>query len=205
VRLSQASETQPRFFPFTGYIDPRCAAKPIENTIVASDDTNTQSAAGRYASALFDLAKEQKQVAAVESDLSRFAALLDGSADLQRLVLSPVFSADEQSNALTAVLAKANIAGLAGNFLRLLARNRRLFAVSDMIKSYRAIAAKDRGEQMNALRDQLKASVGKDVAIAAKVDPSLLGGLIVKVGSRMIDSSLKTKLSMLKVAMKGTG
>jgi F-type H+-transporting ATPase subunit delta len=186
---------------------------------VASDDTNTQSVPGRYASALFDLAKEHKHVPAVEADLTRFATILDGSADLQRLVRSPVFSADEQGRALGAVLAKAGISGLAGNFLQLLARNRRLFAVSDMIKSYRAIAARDRGEvsaevtsaqalsadQMNALRDQLKSSVGKDVSISAKVDPSLLGGLVVKIGSRMIDSSLKTKLSMLTVAMKGTG
>jgi F-type H+-transporting ATPase subunit delta len=190
---------------------------------VATDDTNildagTQSVPGRYASALFDLAKDQKQVPLVEADLTRFAALLDGSADLQRMVRSPVFSADEQSRALSAVLAKAGIGGTAGNFLKLLAKNRRLFAVGDMIKTFRAIAAKDRGEvtayvtsaqglsteQMNTLRDTLKATVGKDVTIAAKVDPNLLGGLIVKVGSRMIDSSLKTKLSMLKVAMKGT-
>ncbi len=185
---------------------------------MASDETNTQSVPGRYASALFDLAKEQKQVPVVEGDLNRFAAMLDGSADLQRLVRSPAFSADDQSRALSAVLAKASIGGLAGNFLKLLARNRRLFAVGEMVKTFRAIAAKDRGEvtadvtsaqplsaeQMNALRDTLKATVGKDVTIAAKVDPSLLGGLVVKIGSRMIDSSLKTKLSMLKVAMKGT-
>ncbi len=174
---------------------------------------------GRYASALFDLAKDSKQIAAVEGDLNRFATMLAGSEDLVRLVKSPAFSAAEQGKALGAILAKAGIGGLAGNFLQLLARNRRLFAVGDMIKIYRAIAARDRGEvsaevtsaqplsadQMNALRDQLKGTVGKDVSIAAKVDPSLLGGLVVKIGSRMIDSSLKTKLSMLTVAMKGTG
>lgn len=186
---------------------------------MASDDTNTQSVPGRYASALFDLAKEQKQVPAIETELARFAALLDGSDDLRRLVKSPVFSADEQGRALKSVLAKAGIGGLAGNFLNLLARNRRLFAASDMIKAFRAIAAKDRGEvaaevtsaqpltadQTAALRDALKASVGKDVTLSTHVDPSLLGGLIVKIGSRMIDSSLATRLSMLKVAMKGTG
>jgi F-type H+-transporting ATPase subunit delta len=185
---------------------------------ISTQDASTQSVPGRYASALFDLAKEQKQVPAVEGDLTRFAALLDGSEDLRRLVRSPVFSADDQGRALSAVLAKAGIGGTAGNFLKLLARNRRLFAVGDMIKTFRAIAAKDRGEvtaevtsaqaltpdQMNTLRDALKATVGKDVTVATKVDPSLLGGLIVKVGSRMIDSSLKTKLSMLQVAMKGT-
>ena len=117
------------------------------------------------------------------------------------------------------MLAKAGIDGLAANFLKLLIKNRRLFAAGDMIKSFKAIAARERGEvsadvtsahplndaQMAALKDQLRGSVGKDVSINAKVDPSLLGGLIVKVGSRMIDNSLKTKLSTLKVAMKGTG
>ena len=186
---------------------------------MATDDTNTASVPGRYASALFELAREQKQLPTVETDLGRFEALLNGSADLQRLVRSPAFSGNEQSKAITAVLAKANIGGLAGNFLSLLAKNRRLFAVSDMIKAFRAIAARERGEvtaevtsaqplsdaQTTALRDQLKTTVGKAVSLQTKVDPSLLGGLIVKIGSRMIDSSLRTKLSMLKVAMKGTG
>jgi F-type H+-transporting ATPase subunit delta len=186
---------------------------------VATDDTNTASVPGRYASALFELAKDQKQVPTVEADLVRFEAMLTGSADLQRLVRSPAFSGEEQSKAIAAILAKANIGGLAGNFLKLLAKNRRLFAVSDMTKSFRAFAAKDRGEvtaevtsaqpltdaQMAALTDQLKVTVGKAVSLHTKVDPSLLGGLIVKIGSRMIDSSLRTKLSMLKVAMKGTG
>jgi F-type H+-transporting ATPase subunit delta len=187
---------------------------------VATDDTNTASVAGRYASALFDLAREQRQIETVEKDLTSFATMLDGSEDLRRLVLSPVFSSDEQTKALTAVMTKANISGLAANFIKLLAKNRRLFAASDMIKSFRAIAARERGEvtaevtsahaltaeQMNTLRDTLKAaSAGKSMNIQAKVDPSLLGGLIVKIGSRMVDSSLKTKLSTLKVAMKGTG
>jgi F-type H+-transporting ATPase subunit delta len=187
---------------------------------VASDDQASSSVAGRYASALFDLAREQRQIEAVEKDLTGFQGLLDGSPDLQRLVRSPVFSADEQSKALSAVLAKANVGPLAGNFLKLLARNRRLFAVADMIKSFRSIAARERGEvaaevtsahpltaeQMTALSETLKAaSQGKSINIQAKVDPSILGGLIVKMGSRMVDNSLKTKLSTLKVAMKGTG
>ena len=186
---------------------------------MATDDTNTASVPGRYASALYDLARDQKQVPVVEADLSRFNALLNGSDDLRRLVRSPAFSGEEQSKAIGAILAKANIGGLAGNFLKLLAKNRRLFAVSDMIKGFHAIAARERGEitaevtsaqpltdaQTAALSDQLKASLGKAVSLQTKVDPSLLGGLIVKIGSRMIDSSLRTKLSMLKVAMKGTG
>ena len=174
------------------------------------------SVAGRYASALFDLATEQRQVPDVEANLVRFQQLLDGSPDLQRLVMSPVFSAGEQQKAISAIVEKAGIGGLAGNFLRLIARNRRLFAVPDMIKSFRALAAQARGEmqaevtsalplteaQANALKDTLRTSVGKDVQLITKVDPTLLGGLIVKIGSRMIDSSLRTKLSTLQARMK---
>jgi len=179
----------------------------------------TTGVAERYASALFELAKEQGQHTQVEKDLLRFQALIDGSEDLRRMVRSPVFTADEQSKALISIAEKAGIGGLTTNFLKVVARNRRLFAVSDIVKNYRLIAARARGEvaaevtsahaltdsQMQALKDQLKAGVGKDVTITAKVDPTLLGGIVVKVGSRMIDNSLKTKLNSLKVAMKGTG
>jgi F-type H+-transporting ATPase subunit delta len=185
---------------------------------VASDQSIT-GVAERYASALFELAKDQGKQGQVEQDLAKFQGLLDTSEDLRHLVTSPVFSAEAQGRAVAAVADKAGIGGLSANFFKVLASNRRLFAVSDMVKSYRAIAARARGEvsaevssarplsdaQLQALRDQLKASVGKDVSITAKVDTSLLGGLVVKVGSKMIDSSLKTKLEQLKVAMKGTG
>ncbi|HUS95718.1 MAG TPA: F0F1 ATP synthase subunit delta [Hyphomicrobiaceae bacterium] len=177
------------------------------------------SVAGRYASALFDLANEQSQLPGVEQDLINLQRMLDESADLQRMVRSPVFSADEQSGALVAVLGKAGISGLTLNFVKLIARNRRLFALGDMIKGFRTLAARARGEveadvssavalgdeQMAALKETLKASIGKDVRINAHVDPSLLGGLIVKVGSRMIDSSLRTKLATLKLRMKEVG
>lgn len=191
---------------------------------MATDEQSTASVPGRYASALYDLARDQKAVAAVEADLAKFSTILESSADLQRLVRSPVFSSDEQSKAVGAVLAKAGIGGIAGNFVMLLAKNRRLFAVADMIAAFRAIAARERGEVVaevssaHALSDAqtadlkstlqsfvTKQALGKDITIHSKVDPSLLGGLVVKVGSRMIDSSLKTKLSTLKVAMKGTG
>jgi F-type H+-transporting ATPase subunit delta len=185
---------------------------------VASDQSMT-GVAERYASALYELAKDQGAAPQVEQDLLKFQALLDGSEDLRHLVSSPVFSADEQGKAVVAVAEKAGIGGLASNFLKVLAANRRLFAAADMVKAFRQIAAKARGEvsaevssaqplsdaQMAALKDQLKASVGKDVTISAKVDPNLLGGLVVKVGSKMIDSSLRTKLDHLTVAMKGTG
>lgn len=186
---------------------------------VATDDTHAEGVPGRYAAALFELAKEGSKIAQVEADLGKFQQLLDASEDLRRMVRSPVIPRDEQSNAIGALLEKAAIGGLAANFFKLIASNRRLFAVPEMIKAFRSFAAKERGEvtaevtsatalndgQVAALKETLKASVGKDVTLATKVDPSLLGGLIVKVGSRMIDSSLKTKLSTLKVAMKGTG
>jgi F-type H+-transporting ATPase subunit delta len=185
---------------------------------VASDQSTT-GVAERYASALFELAKDQGSQAQVEQDLVKFQVLLDQSEDLRHLVTSPVFSADAQGKAISAIAQKAGIGGLTANFLKVLASNRRLFAVSGMVKAYRAIAARTRGEisaevssaqpltdaQLQALKDQLKGTVGKDVTITAKVDPNLLGGLVVKVGSKMIDSSLRTKLDSLKVAMKGTG
>ncbi|CAN0392243.1 unnamed protein product, partial [Phaeothamnion confervicola] len=184
---------------------------------VATEDPIMASVAGRYASALFELATESNQIAEVEATLGRFQALVDGSPDLQRLVRSPVFSADEQVKAVGAILSKAGIGGLGANFLQLIARNRRLFAASDMIKSYRSLAARARGEvaaevasafpltdaQLAALNDTLRASVGgKQVKMDTRVDPGLLGGLVVKMGSRMVDSSLRTKLAMLKTRLK---
>jgi F-type H+-transporting ATPase subunit delta len=177
------------------------------------------SMAGRYAAALLEIAKEEKQLSQVERDVRAFQDMLTASEDLRRLVRSPVISAEDQAKALTAVLEKAGISGLTANFLRLVARNRRLFAAADMIKNFRALLARERGEvsadvasahplnieQMNALKDALRAQLGKDVQVNTRVDPHLLGGLVVKVGSKMIDSSLRTKLNNLKVAMKGVG
>ncbi len=175
--------------------------------------------AGRYARSLFELAEEERAVSSVEADLGRFEALIEGSEDLQRLIKSPVFSADEQLKALSAVLDRVNIGGLVGNFLRVVAKNRRLFAVPQMIRAFREIAAAARGEvaaevtsahalspaQIKDLKATLKDVVGKDVAIKVTVDPSLLGGLVVKVGSRQIDTSLRTKLNTLKLALKEVG
>jgi F-type H+-transporting ATPase subunit delta len=186
---------------------------------VSTDEPMMASMAGRYAAALFEIAKDEKQLAAVEADVRTFQRMLDASADLRRLVRSPVISAEDQAKALTVIVEKAGISGLSANFFRLIARNRRLFAVADMLKSFRALLARERGEvsadvasahplsaeQMNALKDTLRAQIGKDVQINARVDNDLLGGLVVKVGSRMIDSSLRTKLNNLKVAMKGIG
>jgi F-type H+-transporting ATPase subunit delta len=176
----------------------------------------TEGVAGRYASALFDLAKEAGSLDKTAAELAAFQAMLNQSADLTRLVRSPVFAAEDQTRALGAVLGKAGISGLTANFLGLLAKNRRLFAVSDIMKGYRTLLARHKGEvtadvtsasplseaQLTSLRATLKASLGKDVSVHTRVEPALLGGLIVKVGSRMIDSSIRTKLNSLKNAMK---
>jgi len=173
--------------------------------------------AGRYATALFELARDNKAVDAVKKDLDQFEALANGSADLNRLVRSPVFGADEQLKALSAILAKAGITGLAANFLRVITTNRRLFAVRDMIRAYRALVARHKGEviakvtvaeklndkNLDALKSALKSVTGgKDIDLEVEVDPAIIGGLIVKVGSRMVDSSLRTKLNSIKFAMK---
>ena len=139
--------------------------------------------------------------------------------DLRRLVKSPVFSAEEQGRAIAAILEKMQIEGLTANFLKLIARNRRLFAAPDMIKAFRALLARHRGQtsaevisaakleegQVRALQSALKAALHKDVQLDQKVDATLLGGLVVKVGSRMVNSSLRTKLNSLKAVMKEVG
>jgi F-type H+-transporting ATPase subunit delta len=186
---------------------------------VAAEDPSVSGVSGRYATALFELARDNKSVDAVKADLDRFDAMLADSADLKRLVRSPVFSAGAQLKALAAVLDKAGITGIAANFLKVLATNRRLFAVDDVIRAFRALVAKFKGEatadvtvaeqlndkNLDALKSALKSVTGKDVALNVKVDPSIIGGLVVKLGSRMIDSSLRTKLNSIKHAMKEAG
>lgn len=186
---------------------------------MAQSSSPVSGIAERYAGSLYELASQSNSVEAVEADLGRFEALLSESDDLSRMIKSPVFSAEEQFKSVAAIADKAGITGLVGNFLRVVAQNRRLFAVPAMIKAYRAIAADARGEvsaevtsahpltaaQEEELKATLKRVTGKDVAIAATVDPSLLGGLIVKIGSRQIDTSLRTKLNSLKLALKEVG
>ncbi len=172
--------------------------------------------AGRYATALYDLALEQRSLDSVKADLDRFDAMIEGSEDLNRLVRSPVFTAEEQKNALAAILEKAGIGGITANFLRLVAQKRRLFAVREMVRAFRAFVARHKGEaraevtvaeplsenHLNALKAALKSTTKKEVALDIRVDPTILGGLIVKLGSRMVDASLKTKLNSIKLAMK---
>jgi F-type H+-transporting ATPase subunit delta len=173
--------------------------------------------AGRYASALFELANDERQLEAVEKDVLALAGMLKASPDLERMVRSPVITADEQGKALGAIAQAAGFSPLTSNFLQVLARGRRLFALGDMIRLFREIAARFRGEvtadvvtahplneaQQAALEDALKGTAGgRKVRIETRVDRAILGGLVVKMGSRMIDSSLRTKLNSLKTRMK---
>ena len=183
---------------------------------MAGEEHFVSGVAGRYATALFDLARDANSIDTVKADLERFDALVAESADLARLVRSPVFSADEQLNALSIVLERAGIGGLAANFLKLVTKNRRLFAVQDMVRAFGNLVAQHRGEttaevtvaeairddHVAALRNALKAVSGKEVDLKIKIDPAIIGGLVVKLGSRMIDSSLRTKLNSIKHAMK---
>jgi F-type H+-transporting ATPase subunit delta len=186
---------------------------------VANEEPTVSGMAGRYAIALFELARDEKVVDAVKGDLERFDALVASSTDLERLVRSPVFSAEDQRRALSAVLDRAEIAGLSANFLKLVAANRRLFAVGDMIKAFRKLHARYKGEvtaevtvaeplsekHLGTLTSALHSVTGKDVRVDVKIDPAIIGGLIVKLGSRMVDASVKTKLNSIRHAMKEVG
>jgi F-type H+-transporting ATPase subunit delta len=186
---------------------------------MADQDPITSGMAGRYATALFELALEQRAVDAVRADLDRFDVLVSESDDLNRLVRSPVFGADEQARALSGVLDKAGIGGVAANFLKLVTRNRRLFAVRQIIKAYRALVARHKGEvtaqvtvaeklsdaHLAALKDALKQVTKQDVQLDVQIEPAIIGGLVVKLGSRMVDTSLRTKLNAIKHAMKEAG
>ncbi len=187
---------------------------------MAQHETHVSGVAGRYASALFSLAQDDRQTEAVAQSLAELDTLVAESADLARLVRSPVFSAAEQLRALDAVLAREGVTGIAANFVRLVTVKRRLFYLRDMIAAYRKIYDASRGvtraevtsarelsdRNLADLKDQLKsASGGKDVDLDVKIDPSIIGGLIVRLGSRMVDGSLRTKLNAIRLAMKEVG
>jgi len=175
--------------------------------------------AGRYAAALYELADDGKALDTVAGDLAALQAALDASEDMRRLVRSPVLDRDAQWKAMSALLEKLAAHELTRKFLGVVTANRRLFALSGIVRAYLEELAARRGEvtadvvtahplndtQAKALEAELKMAVGGKVSIAARVDPSILGGLIVKVGSRMVDSSLRTQLQRLRIAMKGAG
>ena len=173
--------------------------------------------AGRYANALFELAQDQKAVDAISGDLAGLRRALETSPDLARLVRSPVFSAQDHAKALKAILEKMGANALTTKFVLLLAQKRRLFILTHVIAAFESLLAKSRGEteaevtaaralndnEITELKSVLKSKLGKEPRLHSKIDPTLLGGLIVKVGSRMIDSSLRTKLEGLAAVMKG--
>ncbi len=172
-----------------------------------------------YASALYDLASEAKAVSATEESLDSIAKLINESADFASFLRSPVISAAEKREVVDAILNKAKTDQTVSNFLKLVAKNGRLFALEQIIREFKQLTAAERGEvtadvtsatalnkeQLKTLSDTLKKKIGKTVKLNAHVDPTLIGGLQVKVGSQMIDSSLKTKLTAMKIAMKEVG
>lgn len=184
---------------------------------MASEATGVSGLAERYAKALFDLADEERTLDAVAADLKSLAGMLAESADLRRMVRSPVLDRDSQGKAIAALADAAQLSHLTRNFLGLVARNRRLFALPEMIEAFLATLAVRRGEitaqvvsatpltpaQSEALAEALRRSAGAKLTIDSRIDPSLLGGLVVRLGSRMIDASLKSKLNRLQLAMKG--
>jgi F-type H+-transporting ATPase subunit delta len=175
------------------------------------------SLAGRYASALFSLARDEKQIDAVSRSLDSLKQALVDSREFGQLVASPLVDRDEAGKTLAAISAQLNLDPITSNFLQVLARNGRKGQLGQVIRLFRRLAAEHRGEttaevvtahpmsddQVASLKTQLKARAGRDVTIEAQIDPEILGGVIVKLGSQMIDASLKTKLNRLAQAMKG--
>jgi F-type H+-transporting ATPase subunit delta len=183
---------------------------------LASETVGVSGLAERYAAALFDLADERRMLEEISSDLRQLQAMLAGSADLGRLIRSPILARDTQARAIGVIAERAGLSPLVRDFLAVVARNRRLFAVPAMIEIFLAKLAARRGEvtaqvtaarplsdvQLGTLTEQLRRSIGSRVSVDVRVDPGLIGGMIVKIGSRMVDGSVKSKLRRLQLAMK---
>ncbi|MBS0504329.1 MAG: F0F1 ATP synthase subunit delta [Proteobacteria bacterium] len=175
------------------------------------------SLSGRYATALFQLARDEKKIDAVEASLNTLRGALDESADLRALTISPVLSRAEAEKGIAAVAGPLGLDDITARFLGVLAQNRRLGQLGTVIRDFRTLAARHRGEttaevtsahpldddQVAELKRQLKGRLGRDVTVELDVDPSILGGLVVRIGSQMIDSSIRTRLNSLAHAMKG--
>lgn len=186
---------------------------------IVSENLTISGLAGRYAIALFDLGKETNALDNVAKNLATLSALLNESSDLKGLTLNPVFSSEEKARAIFAVVKAAKLDQLVANFIGVVANNDRLDQLENIISEFNRILAHHNGEvnasvvtahkltktQLDALKAKLKSMVGSDVNVETEVDDSLLGGMVVKIGSRMIDSSLKTKLANLEESMKEVG
>jgi len=184
---------------------------------VASEATGVSGLAGRYATALFGLADQQQALDEVAGDLIKLRQMIEESPDLSRLIRSPVLSREAQARAMAALTEKAALSQTVRNFVAVVAQNRRLFALSGIIRGFLALVAERRGEvtaevtaaqpltdgQLSAINEQLNRAIGSKVAVEVRVDPAIIGGLVVKVGSRMVDGSLRTKLTRLQLAMRG--
>lgn len=186
---------------------------------MAQSSSPVSGVADRYAQSLFELAREENAIETVESELDSFNRLIDENADFRRLVESPTFASGDQLRAIGAIATETGASALTGNFLRVVASNRRLFVLPGMIRRFRQLAAEHRGEvevevtsahpldagQRSALSEALGSYAGKSITMREKVDPAILGGLIVKIGSRQIDTSIRSKLNSLKLALKEVG
>lgn len=175
------------------------------------------SLSGRYALALFELARDEKSIDAVTASLAGLKQALQESDDFRALVASPLLGREAKGKAATAVAGQLGTDPLTTRFLGVLAHNGRLSALGDVIRSFNLLAARHRGEitaevtsarpldagQVDAIKQQLRSRMGRDIAVDLNVDPAILGGLVVKIGSQMIDSSIRTKLNTLAHAMKG--
>jgi F-type H+-transporting ATPase subunit delta len=192
---------------------------PQLGRVTVSATTLTSGIAGRYATAVFELAQESGALEAVEGDLAQLEAALDDSADLRDMIGSPIYSREDQGHAVAAVAKAMGLGAIATNTLSLMAAKRRLFVLPQVIDQVKALAAEARGEvaaevtaarplsqaQLDSLAAELKAAVGKDVSVTVTVDETLIGGLVVRLGSRMIDSSIRSKLAKLQSVMKEAG
>lgn len=186
---------------------------------IASETLTVTGLAGRYAIALFDLGKEADALDAVAADVATLQAVLKDSDDLSGLSRNPIFSVEEKGRAMTAVIEAAKIDKLVSNFIGVVTSNGRLDQLENIIQEFNRLLAHHKGEinasvvtasklgkaQLDALKAKLKSMVGRDVNVETDIDESLLGGMVVKIGSRMIDSSLKTKLANLEESMKEVG
>lgn len=184
---------------------------------MASEATGVSGLAGRYATALFDLADQQQALDAIAADLIKLRQMIEESPELARLIRSPIMSRDVQARAMATLAEKAELGTMVRNFVGVVARNRRLFALTGIIKGFLGLLAVRRGEvtaevtaaqaltkgQLTAINEQLNRAIGSKVAVDVRVDPAIIGGLVVKVGSRMVDGSLRTKLTRLQLAMRG--
>jgi F-type H+-transporting ATPase subunit delta len=186
---------------------------------VTSEDTHVSGVAGRYATALFELAREQNEIVSTEAELIRLKGLLKESETLRNFVRCPLFSARDQSKVVALISEKADLGELTRHFLQLLVKNRRLPVLGSIIVDFCKLAVSSRDElfaevisaipledtHVQNLKEELQAKTGKTITLKSKVDQTILGGLVVKIGSRMIDSSIRTKLNNLKIAMKEVG